>query len=215
MVLALLASLAAPPTQTLHTLRPTPSTISFTVSTRPVRTSLAAKLLHHVGLLTRMLLGLSTLAVVWTKHQLSRGVAPPVLLWALGGPQTTWVLRAIAGVGWLYMIPGALVALYLVLRRGYTEESLTLLRGLGLQTSTSPPTYLQSPRTRFLPTTQVQDLFIHEAFRGFEVRFYLAIVVKGEEDVVVVFPKLLPRRAMLEDVWRGARACLWEGAVKS
>lgn len=91
------------------------------------------------------------------------------------------------------------------------EESLTLLRGLGLQTSTSAPTYLQSPRTRFLPTTQVQDLFIHEAFRGFEVRFYLAIVVKGEEDVVVVFPKLLPPRAMLEEVWRGARGCLWEG----
>jgi phosphatidylinositol glycan class H protein len=38
----------------------------------------------------------------------------------------------------------------------------------------------------------------------------LAIVVKGEEDIVVVFPGLLPRRAMLEEVWRGARRCLWE-----
>lgn len=37
------------------------------------------------------------------------------------------------------------------------------------------------------------------------------IVVEGEEDVVVVFPKLLPRRAILEEVWRGARKCLWEG----
>ena len=34
----------------------------------------------------------------------------------------------------------------------------------------------------------IQDIFIHEAFKGFEVRFYLAIVVEGEEDVVVVFP---------------------------
>lgn len=35
-------------------------------------------------------------------------------------------------------------------------------------------------------------------------------MVKGEEDVVVVFPSLLPRRAILEEVWRGTRRCLWE-----
>lgn len=38
----------------------------------------------------------------------------------------------------------------------------------------------------------------------------MSIVVKGEEDVVVVFPNLLPRRHILEEVWRGARAGLWE-----
>lgn len=63
--------------------------------------------------------------------------------------------------------------------------------------------------TRFIPTTSIQDIFIHEAFKGFEVRFYLAIVVKGEEDVVVVFPRLLPRREILEDVWRGAKKTLY------
>jgi phosphatidylinositol glycan class H protein len=35
-------------------------------------------------------------------------------------------------------------------------------------------------------------------------------VVKGEEDVVVVFPRLLPRRGILEEAWRGSRRCLWE-----
>jgi phosphatidylinositol N-acetylglucosaminyltransferase subunit H len=92
----------------------------------------------------------------------------------------------------------------------YVEESLLVLRGLGLQTSTSASTYLHGPTMRFIPTTSIQDIFIHEAFIGFEVRFYLAVVVNGEEDVVVVFPGLLPRRHMLEVVWRGARACLWE-----
>ena len=29
---------------------------------------------------------------------------------------------------------------------------------------------------------------IHEAFKGFEVRFYLAVIVEGESEVVVVFP---------------------------
>lgn len=32
------------------------------------------------------------------------------------------------------------------------------------------------------------DIVIHEAFRGFEVRYYLAVVVEGEGAVVVVFP---------------------------
>ena len=106
-----------------------------------------------------------------------------------------------------------------ILSKGYTidnstEESLTLLRGLGLQTSTSSATYLRTPTTRFIPTTSIQDIFIHEAFKGFEVRFYLAIVVKDEKDVMVVFPMLLPRRVILEEVWRGARACLY-GSEKS
>lgn len=87
---------------------------------------------------------------------------------------------------------------------------MTLLRGLGVQTSSSASTFLQSPSSRFIPTSDIQDIFIHEAFRGFEIRFYLAIVVKSEEDVVVVFPSLLPRRVILEEVWRGARKCLWE-----
>ncbi|KAF2817300.1 uncharacterized protein BDZ99DRAFT_374402, partial [Mytilinidion resinicola] len=95
------------------------------------------------------------------------------------------------------------------------EESLLVLRGLGIQTSTSSPTYLSTPTTRFIPTTSIQDIFIHEAFKGFEVRFYLAIVVEGEEDVVVVFPNLLPRRQILEEVWRGAKSCLYEPRSKS
>ena len=32
------------------------------------------------------------------------------------------------------------------------------------------------------------DLIIHEAFIGLEVRFYLAVMVKGGSEVVVVFP---------------------------
>jgi phosphatidylinositol glycan class H protein len=91
-----------------------------------------------------------------------------------------------------------------------TEESITLLRGLGVQTSTTSSTFLQTPTTRFIPTTSIQDIFIHEAFKGFEVRFYLMIVVEGEGEVVVVFPTLLPRRDILEVVWRGARGSLWE-----
>jgi hypothetical protein len=41
------------------------------------------------------------------------------------------------------------------------------------------------------------------------------IVVQGEEQVVVVFPRLLPRRGTLEVVWRGVRGGLWEDSVRS
>ncbi|GIC87237.1 PIG-H family GPI synthesis protein [Aspergillus udagawae] len=90
------------------------------------------------------------------------------------------------------------------------EESLLVIRGLGIQTSTSSATYLSKAATRFIPTTQIQDIVIHEAFKGFEVCFYLAVIVEGEPDVVVVFPKLIPRRAILEEVWRGSRRCLYD-----
>lgn len=69
-----------------------------------------------------------------------------------------------------------------------TEESLLVMRGFGIQTATSSSTYLSTASTRFIPTTQIQDIVIHEAFKGFEVRFYLAVIVEGQADVVVVFP---------------------------
>lgn len=71
------------------------------------------------------------------------------------------------------------------------EESLMVIRGLGIQTSTSSSMYWSSAATRFIPTTQIQDIVIHEAFRGFEVRFYLAVIVEGESSVVVVFPVVI------------------------
>jgi phosphatidylinositol N-acetylglucosaminyltransferase subunit H len=65
-------------------------------------------------------------------------------------------------------------------------------------------------RRRFIPTEKIRDVLINEAFKGFEVRYCLVIVVEGEEDLVVVFPKLLPGRRTVEEVWRGLRACLYE-----
>ena len=72
------------------------------------------------------------------------------------------------------------------------EESLLVLRGLGIQTSTSSPYFFSSSTTTFIPTTQIQDIVIHEAFKGLEVRFYLAIIVEDAIEVVVVFPVRIP-----------------------
>ncbi|OCL05371.1 hypothetical protein AOQ84DRAFT_399608 [Glonium stellatum] len=217
------ARITSPATQSLTTYRPTPSTISFTVSTRPVPRTLPARLLFYLSILVRIILGILALALLWAKWRItfpiegdiSKGVRAELTTWVLGSSAGQAATRISTRLQWRLLIPGALGVLWGVCRRGYTEESLLVLSGLGIQTSTSSPTYLSTATTRFIPTTSIQDIFIHEAFKGFEVRFYLAIVVQGEEDVVVVFPNLLPRRRILEEVWRGARACLHELQPKS
>lgn len=120
MVLALLARLTAPPTQTLRILSPTPSTVSFTVSTRPVPATLAAKLRYYVGLLTRLLLGLAALSALWVKWRISHGLTTDILLYTLGGPQTAALLKGVGRMKWSYIGGGAFVVLFAVLRRGYT-----------------------------------------------------------------------------------------------
>ncbi|XDG03443.1 hypothetical protein ABKA04_003058 [Annulohypoxylon sp. FPYF3050] len=108
------------------------------------------------------------------------------------------------------IVPYCLVILYVLSLRIGTEERLLVLRGLGIQTSSSGETIFSPLKTRFIPTDKIQDVLINEAFRGFEVRTVLVVIVEDEEHVVVVFPKLLPRPRILEKVWRGVRECLYE-----
>ena len=86
-----------------------------------------------------------------------------------------------------------------------TEETLLTLRALGIQTSTLSSSYLLPSDTRFIPTSQIRDIFIHEAFKGFEVRYYLAVVVEGEGEVVVVFPV----SGCLLWKWESGRVFIW------
>lgn len=168
--------------------RPTPTTVLYTVSTRPPIKTVIARVQAIFLTLIRVLLGTLVLLVLWEQaHNFSPLLAryqspfrdtPPGQLAFFLSERFEWhyVLPLCAGVAWA------------ITRRGYTEESLLVIRGLGVQTSTSSPSYLSSASTRFIPTNMIQDIFIHEAFKGFEVKFYLAIVVEDEEDVVVVFP---------------------------
>ena len=64
-----------------------------------------------------------------------------------------------------------------------------MIQSLGIQTSSQGAWYLPLPfvpwelgttTTRFIPSSQVRDLWIHEAFYGWgEVRCYLGVVVEG------------------------------------
>jgi phosphatidylinositol glycan class H protein len=149
---------------------------------------------------------------------------PGTFLSRLVAPLPDWAL-ALLSLGTIY------IALCFQL---HTTESVLVLRGLGIQTCSSAAAVGGSgwgsgygsgtgagggggskwgwgTQTRFIPTEKIRDVLINEAFRGFEVRYYLIVVVEGEEDVVVLFPGLLPRRKIVEAVWRGIRGCLFEG----
>ncbi|RDA91689.1 hypothetical protein CP533_2338 [Ophiocordyceps camponoti-saundersi (nom. inval.)] len=192
----------------LHIRRPSPTAAEFIVTTRPPppATVLSLRLLLRIPLLLlRLALGLAATMVIYTR-------------WAKAFPrlasQTLGFLvldrQDVLTMPLPFLLPAAFTALWLVCRRLHAQESLLVLRGLGVQTTEQSPSYLGRPATRFIPTEKIQDIFINEAFRGFEVRYYLIVVVEGESDVVVVFPGLLPPRQIVETVWRGARECLYE-----
>ncbi|CAI7629701.1 unnamed protein product [Penicillium bialowiezense] len=193
--------------------RPSPTTVSFTVSNAPQRSSSPAKVLFGLQILLRTILFLCVIVVGITllRHicfEGDSGVIKWPLVWssALGSK----LCRLVDSYNPLAIAIVSALVIYGVFRRGYTEESLLVIRGFGIQTSTSSATYLSTAATRFIPTTQIQDIVIHEAFKGFEVRFYLAVIVEGEPDAVVVFPHTLPKREILEQVWRGSRRCLYD-----
>ncbi|GAB0137579.1 hypothetical protein EsDP_00005839 [Epichloe bromicola] len=205
--------------------RPSPTTAEFTVTTLPPST-LRLRILRTSLLVLRLVLTLATLLLLhgrWATRPLAAPPDAPLLSLSLS-LDTAWLAlgryqrsrpgalfaRAASSLPAGVLAAGCLAALYLVGLRVHSHESLLVLRGLGVQTTESPATYLAGAATRFIPTEKIQDIFVNEAFRGFEVRYYLVVVVEGEEDIVVVFPGLLPRRKIVETVWRGVRECLYE-----
>ncbi|KAK7208780.1 hypothetical protein V2G26_015958 [Clonostachys chloroleuca] len=199
----------------LHIRRPSPTTAEFTVTTLPPPT-LSLRILRTILIVFRLLLLLS-ICTVLSSRWLQSPFAQPLdtyPLWPRTWASTDTLWGLAARIPLPLLVPGAATLCYGIALRVHSSESLLVLRGLGVQTSESPRTYLASAATRFIPTEKIQDIFVNEAFRGFEVRYYLVVVVEGEEDVVVVFPGLLPRRHIVEKVWREARECLYEKAPR-
>jgi phosphatidylinositol glycan class H protein len=199
------------------------------VTTRPQLT-FPLRLLLATVFLIRLLLGISVLLLLYSKWTQSPYATPlsipspnepsPFLSTTtlllgleslLASPPGLILAHLAAHAPVWALLPPCLAALYLCLHRIHTTESLLVLRGLGIQTSSTSGTFLTGTSTRFIPTEKICDVLINEAFRGFEVRYYLIVVVDGEEDLVVVFPRLLPGRKIVEAVWRGVRGCLYEG----
>ena len=190
----------------LTTTRPTPTTVSYTVSTRSNPGTLTSRLTTIALVLLRLTAGLLILAALLLEFNTlatTAGESPSWLpTWLSTSylpshdrhpPNQATIPKDPLPIPLPPLLRAAIytLTLYLVLLKGYTSESLLVVRGLGVQTATAGKSFLWGGgggSTRFIPASRVQDIFIHEAFRGFEVRFYLCIVVEGEEGVVVVFP---------------------------
>ena len=168
--------------------RPTPTTVLYTTSTRSAATNLASRTQRILLTALRIVLFLTTSILLCSKALSAFTLLSRYHDTINRQPIGHAIAHLASRMPWTHLVPVSSVILWLVLRKGYTEESLLVIRGLGVQTSTSSPTYLTTASTRFIPTNMIQDVFIHEAFKGFEVKFYLGIVVEGEEEVVVVFP---------------------------
>ncbi|WYZ36550.1 hypothetical protein EsH8_II_000056 [Colletotrichum jinshuiense] len=221
----------------LHVRRPSPTTAEFTVTTSPPPT-LTIHLIYSLLLALRMLLLVSSLLLLhaaWSQSPYAASFLSPSptksphtrndpdiffssptfwhalhLVHTSAPGRLAQRIAASPAIPLPVLISGCLLAAYATLLRTQTTESLLVLRGLGIQTSSTSGSYLSAAATRFIPTEKIQDVLVNEAFKGFEVRYYLIVVVEGEEDLVVVFPRLLPRKKIVETVWRGVRGCLWE-----
>ncbi|KAL3466196.1 GPI-GlcNAc transferase complex, PIG-H component-domain-containing protein [Aspergillus heterothallicus] len=170
--------------------RPSPTTASFTVSNASRHTSTLAKVFFYIQIILRGIAfaGVISFHAARFRHALfsQDSFVPWSTVWS--SPIGSSVCQFADTSNSVVAILVSALVIYGVFLRAYTEESLLVIRGLGIQTSTSSPTYLFKAATRFIPTTEIQDIVIHEAFKGFEVRFYLAVIVAGEPGVVVVFP---------------------------
>lgn len=179
--------------------RPAPSTVLYSVSTRSQIKTLSGQAARYGLVLVRIVAGILALSVLLNEYYLATSKSPAVFHTIPLISQALKVLTAHTPRPSRLILMAMI--LWLILRRSDTTESLLVIRGLGIQTSTSSSTYLWTNSTRFIPTSSVQDIFIHESFKGFEVKFYLAVVVVGEEDLVVVFPVRVDKVFMSRNGW--------------
>ena len=176
--------------QYLSVQSPSATTVSYTVSNALPVVTPSFRLLRAVSAFLRVLLCVYVvlLDLVTAEIVLGPKISFPYVKDVLPDYLDTAVQSPARTLDWRFIGVLSLAILYSCARRRYTEESLLVLRGLGIQTSTSSPYFFSTPTTTFIPTTQIQDIVIHEAFKGLEVRFYLAVIVEGATEVVVVFP---------------------------
>ncbi|KAK9466715.1 GPI-GlcNAc transferase complex, PIG-H component-domain-containing protein [Lipomyces arxii] len=107
------------------------------------------------------------------------------------------------------VVAASILLLWTFWNREYTEDSILILHDFGIQLSSTGTTIL-SRSSQFIPLELIQDVILHEGFHGLGVIYFLAVVVKDRERLLVVFPNLLPKRAVLEDIWRDIRRCLYQ-----
>ncbi|KAI8619599.1 GPI-GlcNAc transferase complex, PIG-H component-domain-containing protein [Chytriomyces sp. MP71] len=87
------------------------------------------------------------------------------------------------------------------------EESLLVIRNVGLQTRTTNA--LGSSSTTFVPVSKVAEVIVNEGITMFQVRYYLAVVVSDRKEMLVIFESFLPKLEYLKPVYWETRRILF------
>ncbi|KAF0532446.1 putative glycosyltransferase [Gigaspora margarita] len=69
--------------------------------------------------------------------------------------------------------------------------------------------------SRFIERSKISDIIINEGITMLQVKFYMAIIVEGQDRMVVVFQHLLPKYSILIQVYRGTRSIIFNESEES
>ncbi|RLV91616.1 hypothetical protein JA1_003751 [Spathaspora sp. JA1] len=110
-----------------------------------------------------------------------------------------------------------IATIILVLLRQQPEDTMIVMKGIGVQLVTKKKWRFQNSSQSFIPIKDMIDLVIHEGFHKYgQVIFYLCILTRSseqsnvEENIIkIIFPEFLPRKDILLKVWKSSRQLLF------
>ncbi|CAO0789968.1 unnamed protein product [Mucor circinelloides] len=120
-----------------------------------------------------------------------------------------WAIALYLTKSELYKHVIAILLIWLFLKRkSVRKESILAIRDVGIQVKT---TYWGgSSVSRFINRNKIDDVIINEGISFWQIKSYMAILVKDEDKMVVVFEHLLPRlKPVLLRVYQGTRTIIF------
>jgi phosphatidylinositol glycan class H protein len=118
-LITILKRLASPPAQSLQNFQPTPATVTYTVSTRPVAKTLPATVASYVGIAVRIAIALAGTLALWMKWVVSSRKSLEVVNQVFGRMVEDRLVKGVGEIRGEYMVPVVLCALWFVCKRGY------------------------------------------------------------------------------------------------
>ena len=142
---------------------PSPTIVEFAVTTAPQNRSTRLLLTYATGLL-RLFVTIAT-HLLGLKYRPSAPFALSPQVRGQIRPTLSLPSTTTARLSWRYLLPASAILLYASIFAGwYTEESLLVVRGLGVQILSTSWIGRRSCRT--IPTSCIGGLWIHEGCCG-------------------------------------------------
>jgi hypothetical protein len=115
------------PLCSLHTARPTPTTLSFTVSTRTPLQSIGWRIFYRFVLILRLIFVCQILLLLWIKWEFTFESASlkGIPLWLIDSAPGRIGTRLVTAIPGQYLVPLCLFCLWVLVKRGYTGLYLT------------------------------------------------------------------------------------------